>query len=44
MSTTTTLKDIFDRWGRVWHEGKYDLIPSVWLWPISDMMNSLTGR
>jgi hypothetical protein len=23
-----SLRDLFDRWERVWHEGKYDLIPS----------------
>ena len=22
------LRDLFDRWERVWHEGQYDLIPS----------------
>ena len=27
MSEETTLRDLFDRWERVWHEGQYDLIP-----------------
>lgn len=27
MATSSNLKDIFDRWERVWHEGEYDLIP-----------------
>ena len=26
MSQDTTLRDLFDRWERVWHEGQYDLI------------------
>jgi hypothetical protein len=26
MSVRTTLRDLFDRWERVWHEGQYDLI------------------
>jgi SnoaL-like domain len=28
MSEETTLRDLFDRWERVWHEGRYDLISS----------------
>jgi len=27
MSEETTLRDLFDRWERIWHEGRYDLIP-----------------
>ena len=27
MSEETMLRDLFDRWERVWHEGQYDLIP-----------------
>jgi len=27
MSDNSTLRDLFDRWERVWHEGQYDLIP-----------------
>ena len=27
MSDDTALRDLFDRWERVWHEGRYDLIP-----------------
>jgi predicted SnoaL-like aldol condensation-catalyzing enzyme len=27
MSDETLLRDIFDRWERVWHERQYDLIP-----------------
>jgi hypothetical protein len=27
MSQETTLRDLFDRWERVWHEGQYDLVP-----------------
>ena len=27
MSDEFTLRGLFDRWERVWHEGKYDLIP-----------------
>jgi len=23
----STMRDLFDRWERVWHEGRYDLIP-----------------
>ena len=26
MSEDTTVRDLFDRWERVWHEGQYDLI------------------
>jgi hypothetical protein len=26
MSDETLLRDLFDRWERVWHEGQYDLI------------------
>jgi hypothetical protein len=26
MSEETVLRELFDRWERVWHEGKYDLI------------------
>jgi hypothetical protein len=22
------MRDLFDRWERVWHEGQYDLVPS----------------
>ena len=28
MSEESTLRDLFDRWVRVWHEGQYDLISS----------------
>jgi predicted SnoaL-like aldol condensation-catalyzing enzyme len=28
MSEDTVLRDLFDRWERVWHEGQYDLIPT----------------
>ncbi|WP_315833377.1 nuclear transport factor 2 family protein [Bradyrhizobium prioriisuperbiae] len=28
MPDETTMRDLFDRWERVWHEGRYDLIPS----------------
>jgi hypothetical protein len=28
MSEETILRDLFDRWERVWHEGQYDLISS----------------
>jgi hypothetical protein len=27
MSEETMLRDLFDRWEGVWHEGQYDLIP-----------------
>jgi hypothetical protein len=27
MSDEPILRDLFDRWERVWHEGQYDLIP-----------------
>ena len=27
MPEETMLRDLFDRWERVWHEGQYDLIP-----------------
>ena len=27
MSEETTLRNLFNRWERVWHEGQYDLIP-----------------
>jgi hypothetical protein len=26
MSDETALRDLFDRWERVWHEGQYDLV------------------
>jgi hypothetical protein len=28
MSDESAMRDLFDRWERVWHEGQYDLIPS----------------
>jgi SnoaL-like domain len=28
MSQETALRDLFDRWEQVWHEGQYDLISS----------------
>ena len=28
MSDMTMLRKLFDRWERVWHEGRYDLISS----------------
>jgi hypothetical protein len=28
MSDKSMMRDLFDRWERVWHEGQYDLIPS----------------
>lgn len=28
MAEETSLRDLFDRWERVWHEGRYDLIPA----------------
>ena len=28
MSDEKTMRDLFDRWERVWHQGQYDLIPS----------------
>jgi hypothetical protein len=28
MSDESVMRDLFDRWERVWHEGQYDLIPS----------------
>jgi hypothetical protein len=27
MSEDSVLRDLFDRWERVWHEGQYDLVP-----------------
>jgi hypothetical protein len=27
MSEESVVRDLFDRWERVWHEGQYDLIP-----------------
>jgi predicted SnoaL-like aldol condensation-catalyzing enzyme len=27
MAKETMLRDLFDRWERVWHEGDYDLVP-----------------
>jgi hypothetical protein len=27
MSDVSILRDLFDRWERVWHQGQYDLIP-----------------
>jgi hypothetical protein len=27
MSEETVLRGLFDRWERVWHEGRYELIP-----------------
>jgi hypothetical protein len=27
MSEDTMLRDLFNRWERVWHDGQYDLIP-----------------
>ena len=28
MTDKSLMRDLFDRWERVWHEGQYDLIPS----------------
>jgi hypothetical protein len=28
MENQSAMRDLFDRWERVWHEGQYDLIPS----------------
>ena len=28
MEDETILRDLFDRWERVWHEGRFDLVPS----------------
>ena len=28
MSDESVMRDLFDRWERVWHEGQYDLVPS----------------
>jgi hypothetical protein len=28
MSEESVMRELFDRWERVWHEGQYDLIPS----------------
>jgi hypothetical protein len=27
MSDESSIRDLFDRWERVWHEGQYDLVP-----------------
>src|ERR1700722_18963893 len=27
MADESMMRDLFDRWERVWHEGQYDLIP-----------------
>ncbi len=27
MADESVLRGLFDRWERVWHEGKYDLVP-----------------
>jgi hypothetical protein len=28
MPDESTMRDLFDRWERVWHEGQYDLVPA----------------
>jgi hypothetical protein len=28
MSEQQMMRDLFDHWERVWHEGQYDLVPS----------------
>jgi hypothetical protein len=28
MPEMSVVRDLFDRWERVWHEGQYDLVPS----------------
>jgi hypothetical protein len=28
MSDESVMRELFDRWERVWHEGQYDLVPS----------------
>ena len=28
MSNETTVRDLFDRWERVWHQGEFELVPS----------------
>lgn len=44
MSEQTTLRDLFDRWERVWHEGQYDLIPTCIGRPTSGTTKPVTGR
>ena len=28
MSNESLMRELFDRWERVWHEGQYDLVPA----------------
>ena len=42
--STQQIIDLFDRWERVWHEVKLDLVPSVLGRSTSDTRKRATGR
>jgi hypothetical protein len=44
MLDETAMRNLFDRWKRVWHEGQYDLIPSAWGKSISGTTKRVIGR
>jgi hypothetical protein len=43
MPEDTILRDLFDRWERVWHEGQYDLVPDASSPTTSGMTKQVTG-
>jgi len=44
MADETMMRELFDRWERVWHEGQYDLIPSCVAKPIFDMTKRVIAQ
>jgi hypothetical protein len=44
MSEEAMVRDLFDRWERVWHEGRYDLIPIASSRTTSGMTKLETAR
>ena len=44
MADESVLRDLFDRWERVWHEGKYDLVPECLGGITSGTTKPVTGR
>jgi hypothetical protein len=43
MSEQSMMRDLFDRWERVWHEGRFDLVPDSVGEHTSATMSKATG-
>ena len=43
MSDDSVIRDLFDHWEQVWHEGRYDLVGGRWPRTTSGMMNRALG-